>query len=254
MDAGDKNQMNLYEPINVLKPVSNQIWIVDGPIIRMSLGMAKVPFPTRMVVIQLANGELFIWSPIPLEPSLKTEIDRLGPVAHIVSPNKLHYASIQQWKDAYPKATAWASPGVRKRAASQKIRVNFDNDLTSKPDEAWSRDIDHLIMQGNHFLNEVVFFHKSSKALIVADMIQNFEPTKMPPKIHWLLRFGGVCYPDGQTPLDLRLLFFGNKNKARSCLQQMIDWQPERLIVAHGHWYDKNGTAELLRAFRWLQK
>ena len=133
---------NLYEPINTLKPVADKIWIVDGPIIHMSLGMTKVPFPTRMVVIQLANGELFIWSPIPLDASLKIEIDRLGPVAHIVSPNKLHYASIAQWKDTYPTATAWASPGVRERAASQNIRVSFDKDLTDKPEDAWADEID----------------------------------------------------------------------------------------------------------------
>ena len=111
-----------------------------------------------------------------------------------------------------------------------------------------------LIMQGNHFINEVIFLHKASKTLILTDMIENFEPAKVSSRFHWLLRLGGVCHPDGQTPLDLRLFFFGNKHKARACLQRMIDWQPERLIMAHGKWYSKNGTTELLRAFRWLKR
>jgi hypothetical protein len=32
----------------------------------------------------------------------------------------------------------------------------------------------------------------------------------------------------------------------------MIAWDPERIILAHGRWYERNGTAELKRAFRWL--
>jgi hypothetical protein len=32
----------------------------------------------------------------------------------------------------------------------------------------------------------------------------------------------------------------------------MLAWQPERVILAHGRWYQHNGTAELRRAFRWL--
>jgi len=32
----------------------------------------------------------------------------------------------------------------------------------------------------------------------------------------------------------------------------MIGWNPERVILAHGRWYDRNGQAELRRAFRWI--
>jgi hypothetical protein len=31
----------------------------------------------------------------------------------------------------------------------------------------------------------------------------------------------------------------------------MLEWQPERVILAHGRWYPENGVAELKRAFRW---
>jgi hypothetical protein len=32
----------------------------------------------------------------------------------------------------------------------------------------------------------------------------------------------------------------------------MLDWDPERIIIAHGRWYDRDGGAELRRAFRWI--
>ncbi|MEO8558431.1 MAG: hypothetical protein ABI439_05170 [Rhodospirillales bacterium] len=40
----------------------------------------------------------------------------------------------------------------------------------------------------------------------------------------------------------------------RQAVEQMIAWQPERVIIAHGSWYQNNGAAELRRAFDWLLK
>jgi hypothetical protein len=33
--------------------------------------------------------------------------------------------------------------------------------------------------------------------------------------------------------------------------QRMIDWQPQRITIAHGQWYCDNGLFELRRPFRW---
>lgn len=32
----------------------------------------------------------------------------------------------------------------------------------------------------------------------------------------------------------------------------MIVWAPERIIIAHGRRYEKDGVKELRRAFRWV--
>ena len=32
----------------------------------------------------------------------------------------------------------------------------------------------------------------------------------------------------------------------------MIDWDPERVILAHGRWFERDGAAELKRAFGWV--
>jgi hypothetical protein len=125
--------MELYEPINVLKPVGKDIWIVDGPFVKMSFLGISIPFPSRMLVVHLRSGELFLWSPIELGGELRSQIDALGPIKHLVSPNKLHYVHISAWKAAYPQAVAWASPGVRERAASQHVEVSFEQDLGDQP-------------------------------------------------------------------------------------------------------------------------
>jgi hypothetical protein len=63
----------------------------------------------------------------------------------------------------------------------------------------------------------------------------------------------GTADPDGKVPLDLRLTFWGNRQQARDSLEKILTWQPEKVILAHGRWYEENGTQELKRAFRWLK-
>ena len=244
--------MELYEPINTLKPVSEHLWVVDGPIVRMAFPGGSMPFPTRMVVLRLTNGDLFLWSPTEADEGLRAEIDALGPVRHLVSPNKIHYAHIATWKRAYPEATAWASPGVRERAASQRVDVFFDADLGDLPEEVWVKDLDQLIFRGGRFMEEVVFFHRKTRTLILADLIENFEAEKVGGLHGWLVRLAGAADADGKAPIDLRLTFMGGKKEARSTFERMVGWEPGKVIMAHGRPYEREGTAELRRAFRWL--
>jgi hypothetical protein len=246
--------VELYDPINTPKPVGEDLWVVDGPLARMSFAGISEPFPTRMVVIRISGGDLFLWSPTEPEEGLREEIDALGPVSHLVSPNKLHYVHVCAWKRAYPEATAWASPGVKERAASRGAEVCFDRDLVDEPEEAWREDLDQLIFRGSRFMEEVVFFHRKTRTLILADFIQNFEVEKVGGFFYaWLLRLAGVADPDGKTPPEVRLTFLGRKEEARVSLEEMLAWRPEKVIMAHGRPYYRDGMAELRRAFRWLR-
>jgi hypothetical protein len=53
---------SLYEPINVYKPVAPNIGIVDGPFECLTVGGVRMPLPftTRMTVVRLSNGDLFL--------------------------------------------------------------------------------------------------------------------------------------------------------------------------------------------------
>lgn len=243
----------LYEPINTLKPVAAGIWIADGPVARMAAPFGTgIAFPTRMTVVRLSDGSLWCHSPIAPAPDLFAGIDALGPVRHLVSPNPLHYAHIAAWKRAYPAATAWASPGVRGRAASQGIEAAFDADLADAPPEAWVADIEQLRFRGSRTFEEFVFFHRATATLILADLIENFERGKLTRGMRWIARLGGVLDPDGKAPLDMRMTFMGRRRQARECLERILAWQPRRVILAHGRWYPDHAEAELRRAFRWV--
>ncbi len=240
--------METYAPLQTLKLVDENIWIVDGP----NIIFKGIPFPTRMTIIRLTSGDLFVHSPIALNETLRQEIDTLGSVTHLVSPNKIHYWWIGEWGKVYPEATKWASPGSHLPAEMQGWR--FDRDLTNQPDNAWRQDIEQLIVKGSRVLEEVVFFHKSSRTLILADLIENFESHKLnSPLLRFLMKLAGNLDPDGKLPIDLQLSYWGRHDALCKAVETMLNWKPEKIILSHGRWYEANGTAELKRAFRWVQ-
>ncbi|WBU57618.1 hypothetical protein [Paracoccus sediminicola] len=103
----------LYEPLNRLKPLAEDLWIVDGPRISMNVGPFRTPFPTRMTVIRLPEG-VFLHSPIAFDAGLAEAVAALGPVRWLIAPNLIHYASVQPWLNAFPEAESWASTESRR--------------------------------------------------------------------------------------------------------------------------------------------
>ena len=238
----------LYQPLNVLKQIDDNIWIVDGD----NINFYGIPFSTRMTIIRLANGDLFCHSPVALTPELKSAVEALGRVRHLVSPNWIHYAFMPQWSEAFADTIGWASPNVWARAKKYNIPVQFDQDLGDSAPAEWADEIDQLIAHGSPGHVEVVFFHKASRTLILTDLIENFEIEHMDFWQRMLFRLAGNVDPDGKAPVDMRLSFlFGHKRLARA-VHTMLDWGPDRVVLAHGRWYQENGAAELRRAFRWV--
>ncbi len=238
-----------YSPLNALKPVAENIWIVDGPQIEFGTMGVTLPFPTRMTVIRLCDGGLFLHSPTAPDPALLTAVDALGPVTHLIAPNTIHYWWVPDWKAHYPRARVHAVPGL---AGSAKRALAIDATLGNAPPPDWAADIDQVLFAGD-VLTEAVFFHRASHSAVVTDLIENFEPARIKkPWLRWLVRLAHAADPHGSAPYDMRLTFLRHRRAMRAGVRRMLDWKAQRVILAHGRWYDKDGAAELARAFAWV--
>lgn len=225
-----------------LEPFGPDIWLAEGPVV----SFYGFPYPTRMIVIRLSDGGLFVWSPIALTPALKAQVDALGPVAHVVSPNKIHHLSMGEWQDAYPSARLYASPGL----VQKRKDLRFDAVLGDSPPAVWAADIDQVEMGGSAFLTEIVFFHRKSRTAIFADLIENFRPGWFKGWKGWLARLDGIVMPHGGAPREWRFTF--KKRIARAALARILAWQPEQVVMAHGELTRTDGTAFIRKSFRWL--
>jgi hypothetical protein len=227
----------------MLIEIDRDIWIAEGP----SVSFFGFPYPTRMTLVRLSDGGLWLCSPIELSDALADEVERLGPVRHLVSPNKIHHLFLGQWAQAWPEAELWASPGLARRRRD----LSFDGELGDAAEPAWESDIDQLVFRGSFFMEEVVFFHRASRSAILTDLVQKFDPATLHGWRGLLMRLDGLVGPEGSTPREWRLTFW-NRRAAREALRKALGWNPQRLIIAHGRCVGENGREALARAFSWI--
>jgi len=241
---------SLYEPINVYKPLAPHIGIVDGPFEYLTVAGVRLPLPftTRMTVVRLGNGDLFLHSPIAFSRDLANDLRSRGTVRHLVSPNQFHYAHIGEWAKAFPGALTWASPHVRERAGSRKIDVHFARDLGENAPEEWAGEIDQTLIPGGIF-KEFAFFHGHSKTLIFADTIINLELNKITQPWRFVTRLTGMYHPSGQIFFGMRLPLLLQKRRARAAIGKIRSWQPERIVLSHGRCFDADADKVVRRIF-----
>lgn len=237
-----------YPPLDVLKPVAENVWIVDsGPQQAMGLSL-----PVRMTVIRLASGEVWLHSPTRFTGELRREIEVIGPIRHIVAPNIAHWTHLKEWQATCPAAIVFAAPGLRDRAGVRQDGVRLDRDLADAPPEEWGGAFEQCIVPGGAGFREVAFFHGPTRTLILTDLIQNLEPDKLPFGTRLFARLTGVQAPDGKAPAYLRLVIRLRRRDARAAIERLLAWTPDRVIFSHGRWFDRDATAQLRRAFAWV--
>jgi hypothetical protein len=238
-----------YDPLNTVKPVADDIWIVDGPEIEMRYLGFGLPFPTRMTIVRLPSGQLWLHSPIAPDEGLVSTIRGMGDVAWLIAPSTLHYWYLPDWQALFPQARSFAPAALRGKA---RRALRIDEVLQDAALEAWRGSIDQCLVS-NRLLTEVDFFHEPSRTLILTDLIENFEADRVPGRcLRCAIRLGGAVDPDGKAPYDMQFSFLGHRRELRQAVRRMIGWAPERIILAHGRWYPRDGVAELERAFRWV--
>ncbi|MGO8739912.1 DUF4336 domain-containing protein [Rhodoblastus sp.] len=227
-----------------LREFAPNLWIGEGPVVPFICGFH---YPTRMAAIQLAEGRLFVWSPVALTPALKDQVESLGQVACLVSPNLLHHLYLGEWKEAFPAARLFASPGLKRRRKD----LAFDAELLDAPDPLWAADIDQVLLHGSFIMTEAVFFHRASRTAIFADLIENFPPGWFSGWRGVLAKLDGIVAPNHGAPREWRASFLRRK-LARAALQRILDWPIERAVIAHGDCAEKDGAAFVRRGFSWL--
>jgi hypothetical protein len=228
-----------------LQAFAENVWLADGPLVR-DMGFV---FTTRMTIVRLSDGALWISSPVPVSFDTLEYITGLGPVRYLVAATPRHVWRLEGWHALFPEAQLWASR--RNLMTLQKKRLSFAGILGDAPPDSWADDLDQLAVKGNPLLSEVLFLHRQARTVILDDLIQINPAMPGMPLRNALFRLGGVAAPHGGVPLDMRITFF-NRDLARQSLAKMLSWDFDKLIIAHGACIDKDAKLFVERAFRWL--
>jgi len=236
-----------YPPLDTLKPVAEDVWIVDsGP-----LKLMGVPIPIRMTVIRLASGALLLHSPTPFRFPLKAELEAIGRVEHLMAPNVAHWSFLKEWQAHFPDAAGWTVPGLQQRPAVASANLRIDGEVGDTPPAAWNDEIETVLVAGAG-LAETGVFHRASRTLVLTDLVVNLEPQKLPPLMRTGVRLLGSAAPDGKAPVYARLAIGARREATAAAARRLVDLAPERVIFAHGAYYAADGAARLRKALDWL--
>src|ERR1700761_4097426 len=227
----------------MLQQFGPEIWIADGP----PVSTGGFHYGTRMAVIRLSDGSLFIWSPIQLTADLRAEVDALGDVRHLIAPNSLHHLFLDDWRRLYSRARSYAPPGLRRKRKD----IDFSGDLGNGPIAEWATDIDQVVVPGNLITTEVVFFHRRSATVLFTDLVQQFPPDWFSGWRSTVARWDLMVGPEPGVPRKFRIMFV-KRRAARASLALILAWPAEKVLMAHGTPVNQDGQAFIGRAFRWL--
>jgi len=227
----------------MLEEFGPSLYVADGPVVPF----LSFPYPTRMAVARLSDGSAWVWSPVALTPELERAVESIGPVRHIVSPNKIHHLFLAEWAKRWPDARVYAPPGLAKR----KPDLHFDAELGDQPDPAWATDLDQVVFRGSLFMEEVAFFHRPSRTAIFCDLVQRHDPAQARGLKGMVMRLDGLVGEHGSTPREWRASFV-RRRPAREARARALGWQPERLLIAHGACAGNDAGRILASALAWM--
>jgi len=224
------------EPVGALLPfAAGRLWTCWRPLRFYGIAMG-----TRMTVCRFASGALWVHSPVALDASLEAALRALGPVRWVVAPNRLHHLFLLDFARAFPEAALYASPQLPPRRPD----VRFAGVLGDTPEPAWAEELDQARVTGQSWLDEVAFFDRAARTLVLTDLCEEGH-RGWPPLARLAARIGGIWERHG-PPRDMRWLLRRRPAETRRLVERILAWDFDRMIVAHGRLVE-SGAKELFR-------
>lgn len=225
----------------MLKEIDRNIWVSEQKFKFFGLEVG-----TRMTIICLDNGDIIVISPIDVEEITIQQINQLGNVKIIIAPNCYHHLFLTNFKSIYPDAKIWAAPGL----VAKRPDITIDRTLNDRGTIGNFDEIEYLLFAGfqtigiggSGVLNEIVFWHRTSKTLILTDTAFHFDAS-----FPWQTRLVAKIVGGDRSlePTILEKLASRDKERVKRSIQQVLNWDFDRVIMAHGSIIEQDGKRQL---------
>ena len=201
-------------------------------------------FGARMTVVRLPDGSLLLHSPVPISDSLAEDLDRLGSVQHLVAPNLFHHLFIGDAAARWPAARVYAPAGLRQKRPDLTIHHILGEDPLPE-------GVVGISLAGQAPLSETVLFHPDSCTLVSCDLVLNItNPVGWWTKFY--LSLNGISGRPGVSKV-VAWTAFKDHTAMRSSLDDILDLDFDRLIVAHGDVIETDGRRIFRESFAWMK-
>ncbi len=207
---------------------------------------AGCKFNARMTVLRLSDDTLALHSPCDIDTALKNEIEQLGQVSCIIAPGNYHYLHVAQCKETFPSGQVYVSPGLDKK---QPKLMKLDGAKVLHDDDLLDEHLSHIFLSGNRIINEIVFYHSPSKTLVLTDSIEYIGDET--PDTNGILRMWWFIMRMWNKPKPAPEYQMGwwckNKQESRDCMENILKWEFERVIIGHGENITSDDCKDVVR-------
>lgn len=225
----------------MLRKLDENLWVAEQPLKFMGLEVG-----TRMTIVRLADGALWVHSPLRLTLEQRQAVEAIGPVRFLVAPNAFHHLFIGEWMAAWPEARAYASPSLPEKRKD----LRFHSVLSEQAPSAWAGQIEVLPWRGAPSVGEVVFFHHASRTLVLTDSLHN-PGADGAALANFVFKLLGGRMDRPSTWLIDRMV---NRDRAaaRRTVDAILQWDVQRIILAHGNVVEHDAARAFRAAYFWL--
>lgn len=213
------------------------LWTHD--FIQPFLGIA---FPTRMTLARLPDGTLWMHAPGPIDEALAAEIATRGDVAHLVTPSNFHDSHLHTAAARYPEASVSAPPKLESGATALDCVLGRDP-------VPWGDAVEAIPLAGIDRMAETVFLHRASNTMICTDLLMHGHEGGLGFQV--AMRLEGA-WRRLSCPRLVKYVLMTDRAVARRSVGAMLEWEPDRIVLAHGRCVERDGAAVLTRAMAWL--
>jgi hypothetical protein len=161
--------------------VPDKVWTLT-----QKFGILDVQVPSRMTIIKMSDGGLFVYDPVAATPECIDLVSEIvaqhGPIKHIAvgSVALEHKAYGGVFAQKFPGAQVWLQPGQYSFPVDlpnsflgyPKDRTNIMPASIDQAPADWKKDFDFAtltIISRDGAFGETVFFHKATHTLLVTD-------------------------------------------------------------------------------------
>lgn len=198
------------------------------------------PVGRRCAVVRCKGGELVVFSPVKADRQSIAQLRSLGKVAAFILPSRFHDRYYEDYFQIFSDARFLASRAVMEDHPKWPLTELI-------PGVPELSEFDFTELKGMPWVREVLFHHRVSKTLMIADALFNV-PLASGVLDRVLMRFADI----GGEPKVCRLfrLMIRDKAALRASLRQVLEWDFVRIVPGHGEVVEQNGKETMTRAYR----
>ncbi|KAK3675791.1 hypothetical protein LTR78_004432 [Recurvomyces mirabilis] len=258
------------EKVTITRNLAPTIKIFSAPFLRVG----RIKVGGRGTIVQLASGNLAVFSPVALTDAVKSEVASFGngQIKYITALDKEHHIFLEPWHKAFPDAVVIGPEPLLESRAKQGYSnftkdvwrvfpINAEGKAAFTISEEFDREFEYEYVSA-HANHELVFHHKPTRTLIEADLMFNLPATEQFSRTGVSATSGiltrivnAINTTHGSAIWQKRLLWYALSASDRTgfnrSMGKIAGWDFDRIVPCHGDVIEKGGKWVFEKVFSW---